>query len=206
LIGDQELVLQQIRASNQGQQLQARLGITDQNLQALGLQSSNLASERGDAVQLQGITAQERASALSSASGLRGTFETAAATRAAASMAANAAIESSKIRASAMRSSASIAANASIERAKLGLEGTKFSTTAGFLSDTFRTQSGNQQFGQNLAFQQQAANVDSTVARQGYANQFDINAANQPSMFDKILGAAAGGASAFFSGGFSALG
>jgi hypothetical protein len=199
LIGDQELVMQQMGAANSQEQLQAQFHLGAENLQSLGMQSANLDSGRAAALQNSALNEQARATNLGAATSL----ET-------AGMSADAAVKQARIGAAAQVKSANIQAAASRANAMASLSASKYATNASLLTNMFGQESRNAQFGQDLGFRNRSLDLNAELTREGFANdqklaQMQIQAQKdmQPSFFEKALGMAASGAASYFSGGFA---
>jgi hypothetical protein len=202
LIEGQELVASQIRGADANRQLQAQFHLGEQNLQSLGLQSANLDSGRAGALQELSLGQQERMGNLSAATGITTTGMQTDAARDTASIAAAAQQAAARIGAAASVKVAGIHAAASRANAMAALDSAKYSTNAGLLTNIMGFEQADEHFTQDLGFRNRSLDVNAQLTREQIASAERMNKENQPSMFDKLLGAAAGGAASFFSGGF----
>jgi hypothetical protein len=198
LIGDQQLTLQQARAQNQMQQLQQRGMITELGQQNLAMQMEGLNQQRQAQLNLFGIQQQHRASAIGMAAQMQSSFLS----RDAAYRNAAAQVKSAGLAASAQKYAAEVSAEARVKAAGISASAQKYATNAGLFSSLYGTTTGMRQHEAEVDWRYYNTDTGADTAKYQADMQMKIAEMQQPSMFDKILGAAAGGASAYFSGGF----
>jgi hypothetical protein len=136
LLGDQGLVLQQSQAAHEANVLSTRLGLTEQNLQNLGMQSGILSDERQGAIADLQLQAQQISDARNRRAGLlTGAYDRRSREQV-AQIGADAQVKSSRISASAQVRSATLAAEASkfgssmaLQAARVRADATKFSAS-----------------------------------------------------------------------------
>ncbi len=198
LIGDQQLTMQQARASNSMEQLQARQFLTTTGQQNLALQMQGLNDQRAGQLSLMGIRASDRAATLGAASAIQSSFLS----RDAAYRNAAAQVKSASITAAATKFSAQVRADATRAAANASAGASKYATNAGLFSSLYGTTTGAQTAAEQLDWRYYNTDQSAETAKYQADMQMQIAEMQQPSTFDKLLSAAAGGASAFFTGGY----
>jgi hypothetical protein len=202
LIGDQQLALGATRSASSMEQLGARQFLTQEQRVNLMGQGDLLNQRRSSELGLLGIQAGDRAAQLSIAGDVSGSlmqreasFYQADKQLAAARAQASAMIQSSTIDAEARKAAAGIQANAM-----------KYSVRGQLLSNVYGTYTQGVLGGQEVDWRYYDTDTSAESNKYNADMQFKIAEMQQPSMFDKILSAAAGGAATYFSGGFASLG
>jgi len=198
LIGDQQLALGATRSANSMEQLNARQFLTQEQRANLMGQGDILNQRRGAELGLLGIQQGHHMAQLGMAADVSGSlmqreasFYTADKQLAAARAQASATVQAASIDAEARKAAASIQANAQ-----------KYSVRGQLLASTYGTYTQGTLGAKEVDWRYYDTDTSAESSKYNADMQYKIAEMQQPSMFDKILSAAAGGAASYFSGGF----
>jgi hypothetical protein len=177
LVGDQQLVEQQIRAANAGQQLGMRQFLTQNKMGALGMASENLNQTRMAELQRLGLVSADRASQMGLSSNVFGALSDAQSRIAQARLSADAELKSASMQANATVKAAKAQANAMVSSARIGAAADKYATRATLATQMYGMNQADKQFGYELDYKYYATDSQTLIAQQ-----------QMPTMGDKLLG------------------